>query len=403
MKLILTILLILSFFNGYTKSKKILVKQPNITITQETVYKSKDSLFLQARLAIIPNESDTGFIITQSIYGFGTHAYGDLFVMKKPNVSGKWSIPERIENLERKTISDDLVKVFGDVTPEWHKNTRTVLCTGKSFFAYAQDTANTAGTSKRIDIENMQEIAYAVYSPDQNKWSHLKKVDLPEKLDNGDYFVEANAGCTQRVDLPDGNVLLPVRYKKNEKYVSTVIKCSYDGEELKYQKHGSLFTVNEGRGLYEPSLCKYGDTFYLTMRGDKSAYVAKSSDGLNFKNFKEWTFSDGTVLGSYNTQQHWISNPHGLFLVYTRRGANNDHIFRHRAPLFLAQVDPENIVVLKETEKIVIPIPLNGGDVGNFGITSINENESWVTAPVTPKDLKSKDRETIIIVAKINW
>ncbi len=123
----------------------------------------------------------------------------------------------------------------------------------------------------------------------------------------------------------------------------------------------------------------------------------------SFEPFKEWILSDGSLLGSYNTQQHWISNPHGLFLVYTRKGAENDHIFRNRAPLFIAQVDLKNFTVFKETEKIVLPIPSNGGDVGNFGITNINENESWVTTAVSPKDSKSKDRETIIKVAKIKW
>lgn len=384
-----------------TTKNNIVVKPFNIDL--ETVYSSKDSLFLQARSAMIPQKSDTSFLITQSIYGYGTHSYGDLYMMKKLNREATWRSPVKIESLTRQTISSDYVKAFGDVTPAWHKNTQTVLCTGKSFFAMAQNTGNSPGNTKRVDIENMQEIAYAVYYPNQDKWSNLKSISLPAKLDNGDDFVEANSGCTQRVDLADGDVLLPIRYKKNGFYVSTVIRCAYDGQELKYKKHGSVLTIEEGRGLYEPSLCKYDDYFYLTMRADKSAYVAKSSDGLNFSNFKEWTFSDGSVLGSYNTQQHWISNPHGLYLVYTRKGANNDHIFRHRAPLFIAQIDPENLSVIKETEKIVMPIPSNSGDVGNFGVTYVNENESWVTAPVSPKDSNSDERETIIFVAKIKW
>jgi len=139
------------------------------------------------------------------------------------------------------------------------------------------------------------------------------------------------------------------------------------------------------------------------LRANESAYVAKSTDGLNYDSFKEWTFSDGIKLGSYNTQQHWISNRYGLFLVYTRKGANNDHIFRHRAPLFIARVDPENLCVDKETEREVFPVPENGGDVGNFGVTYVNENECWVTAAVSPKDSKSEDRETVIQVAIIKW
>ena len=74
-----------------------------------------------------------------------------------------------------------------------------------------------------------------------------------------------------------------------------------------------------------------------------------------FEKLKPWTFDDGTELGSYNTQQHWVSHSDGLYLVYTRRGANNDHVFRNRAPLFMAQVDPEKLQVIRSSEKNPCP------------------------------------------------
>ena len=227
-------------------------------IKVENIYTSKDSLFLQARSAIIPHETDTGFLVTQSIYGYGTHSYGDLYVLKKSTCSKNWIRPTKIEELTRRSVSNELVKSFGDVTPVWHNNTQTVLCTGKSSFAKSIDTNNPVGTRKRVDIETMKEVAYAIYYPGEDKWSQFKKVILPVKLENGDDFVEANAGCTQRVDLPDGDVLLPIRYKNNVYYVSTVIKCFYDGNELKYKNHGSLLSINQGRGLYEPCYANTG-------------------------------------------------------------------------------------------------------------------------------------------------
>ena len=57
-----------------------------------------------------------------------------------------------------------------------------------------------------------------------------------------------------------------------------------------------------------------------------------------FGNAEIWTWDDGTDLGTYNTQPHWVTR-NALYLVYTRKSANNDHIFRHRAPLFIAQID----------------------------------------------------------------
>ena len=89
-----------------------------------------------------------------------------------------------------------------------------------------------------------------------------------------------------------------------------------------------------------------------------------SDDGLQFAEPKPWLFDDGSDLGSYNTQQHWLAHSDGLFLIYTRRGANNDHILRHRAPLFMAQVDPQTQQVIRRTEKVVVP---NAAELGNFG------------------------------------
>ncbi|MPN17599.1 hypothetical protein SDC9_164954 [bioreactor metagenome] len=66
-----------------------------------------------------------------------------------------------------------------------------------------------------------------------------------------------------------------------------------------------------------------------------------------------------------------------LYLVYTRKGANNDHIPRHRAPLFIAEVDPERLCVIRATEQIVVPE--RGARLGNFGITRVSDRESWVT------------------------
>ncbi len=372
----------------------------------ETVFTSSDQLFLQARAVVLPSEYNQKAFITMSIYGYGTHAYGDLYFLENEPERFHWSVPQIIGSLVQRKVNDTLVKSIGDVTPDWHRKSKTVLCTGKSFFFYATDADYVKGnesTNKRLDIEELQEVAYAVYDPSKKEWSGLKAVELPHKLNNGDAFYGVNAGCTQRVDLPNGNVLLPIRYLKGKQYVSTVILCAYDGKKLKYIKHGSTFTVPEGRGLYEPSLAYYEGNYFLTMRGDKSAYVAKSANGLDFGPMKEWKFDDGEWLGSYNTQQHWISNPKGVFLVYTRKGANNDHIFRHRAPLFIAQVDPEKLCVLKNTERVLMPIPSDGGDVGNFGVTHINDSETWVTVGIAPKNSNAPDRTTQIQVAKIQW
>ena len=82
-------------------------------------------------------------------------------------------------------------------------------------------------------------------------------------------------------------------------------------------------------------------------------------------------------MGSYNTQQHWVTHAEELYLAYTRRGASNDNVFRHRAPLFLARVHPERLVVERKTERILLPNL--GQPFGNFGVCNVTPEETWVT------------------------
>ena len=93
----------------------------------------------------------------------------------------------------------------------------------------------------------------------------------------------------------------------------------------------------------------------------------------------------------------------GLFLVYTRRGANNDHVFRHRAPLFIARVDPERLCVLRSTEQVLVPE--RGARLGNFGVTPVSPYETWVTAAewMQPRGVEQRGSDNRVWVAKIKW
>ncbi len=155
------------------------------------------------------------------------------------------------------------------------------------------------------------------------------------------------------------------------------MRCTFDGTTLTSIENGDEPTVEIGRGLYEPSLTRFQGKYYLTLRNDSAGYVAVGDDGLHFSQPQKWLWDDGTDLGNYNTQQHWVTHSDGLFLAYTRKGANNDHVFRHRAPLFIAQVDPRTMRVIRSTERILVPE--HGARYGNFRVTEVNAHETWVT------------------------
>jgi hypothetical protein len=224
-------------------------------------------------------------------------------------------------------------------------------------------------------------------------------------MPEGEKFHDAGAGCTQRYDLEDGTALLPLYFRppgKNSRV--TVARCSFDGNTLRYAEHGDELSVNDNtRGLHEPSLARFGGMFFLTLRNDRRGYVTRSKDGQSFEPIRPWAFDDGQELGNYNTQQHWVAHSEGLFLVYTRRGAGNDHVFRHRAPLFMARVDPERLCVLRETEQVLVPE--RGARLGNFGVTDVSPAETWVTVAewMQPRGVEKHGSDGSVFVARIHW
>lgn len=90
-------------------------------------------------------------------------------------------------------------------------------------------------------------------------------------------------------------------------------------------------------------------------------------------------------------------------MVYTRRGANNDHVARNRAPLFIAEVDPEKLHVIRESERILIPN--KGAALGNFGVCDVSEDETWVTVAENMYNPKVQEygSDGSVWVARIQW
>ena len=324
----------------------------------------------QARTAQVPGE-EALWVTTMSETGKAvSHDFHDIYQTLSRDGGKTWSKPALIPSLRRARHEDGFEVAIGDLWPTWHQKTGSVLTTGKTF--------NFEGGKR--EIFTREKVSYAVMNPKSGEWGPMRFLSMPEKDHAGEPIVAANAGNNQRVDLPNGEILLPVRYQRGaarRNYTSVVVRCGFDGKTLAYREHGSELNIPQDRGLYEPSLTEFEGRYYLTLRADHSAFVTKGDDGINFEPIREWKFDDGTPLGSYNTQQHWITAGGGLFLVYTRRGADNDHVFRHRAPLFIGQVHPETLRVIRDTERVLIA--QNHATLGNSGVCWLNENESMVT------------------------
>lgn len=287
--------------------------------------------------------------------------FSQPYQMLSNNGGKSWTKPVPGKGLEN-IIDGELEYVFNG-NPKLHRKTGKCLSIGNHTI-YKNGNLVSAGN-----------LLYSVLDINNSSWSK------PAKLDGMDFAaVTAHNGGMQRVELPDGDILLPVygNVSKGDKYFSMIIKCGFDGKQLKIKEFGQMIKLDVERGICEPSLIYFQGLYYLTLRNDLTAYVAISEDGLNFSTPVEWLFDDKSVLGSYNTQQHWVAHDDKLFLVYTRKGADNEHmtIVRHRAPLFMAEVNPQKLCVIRETERIIVPE--RGAKLGNFDVVDINEHETWV-------------------------
>jgi hypothetical protein len=294
--------------------------------------------------------------------------YSGLYAMRTDDLGATWTRPTAIESLAWRREPGGVVISVADVTPGWHGPTKRAIAIGA-------EVRYSPGGAQLEDVKRSQQTAYAVFDPQSNQWSSWFRLEMPTE----DLFDFSRNACSQWLVEDDGSLLIAFYHCRSgaEPFNVTVFRCGFDGKKITLRDRGNTLSLPVVRGLCEPSLVKHGGRYFLTLRNDEKGYVSESSDGLNYSPILPWKFDDGTDLGSYNTQQHWVTHKGGLFLCYTRRGYNNDHIPRNRAPLFIAQVDPERLCVIRTTEKILIPE--RGMMLGNFGAAAITENEWWVT------------------------
>lgn len=369
----------------------------------------RKSNWFQPRVGIVP--PSTAVLTMTKAQLWGSDIFTAVQEMRSDDLGRTWSEPRAHATLDRRQLPGGAETCPCDLTPAWHAQTGKLLMTGH--------TANyRSGPRGGLILNNSltRDTSYSVYDADQRTWAEWKTLDLPDR----EHFFWAMAGCTQRVDLPNGEILLPL-YCNDRKtigdnfwkscFFATVVRCAFDGRTLRYLEHGTEMSVPAPRGFCEPSLTQFQGRFYLTLRNDVKGYVAASRDGMHFDKPVAWTFDDGSELGSYNTQQHWVTHSDGLFLAYTRRGAHNDHVVRHRAPLFLAQVDPQRLCVIRATERAVVPN--RGAQMGNFGTVNASPAESWVITSEgmqgdakRPMDLaltEQRGANARVYLARIQW
>jgi len=334
-------------------------------------------------------------ITTQKENNQSSDYYYGVHTLRSEDLGQTWMGPAPHKTLEPHNLPDGTIRGLCDFVSGWVPGVERFLITGH---------ANLYAKGQLVDTPYPRTTTYASYDPATDTWSKWQELKMPA----GDLFFNTGSGMCQWVIAADGTILLPIYFiprgeEKTGCYSATVLRCAFDGTTLRYLEHGDILRQAIPRGYCEPSLTFFQGMYYLTLRNDERGYVSSSADGLHWGETIPWAFDDGAELGSYNTQQHWATHSNGLFLVYTRRGADNDHVVRNRAPLFIAQVDPQRRCVLRATERIAVPD--RGASLGNFAVANISEKETWITVGecMYKPEVVERGADGSVFAARLKW
>lgn len=224
----------------------------------------------------------------------------------------------------------------------------------------------TAGIIGLVKNGKGYKTVYLIYD---GQWS--EPIEIPGLTHEDD-----RAAGTQAAVAPDGTLIIAFFRMEKPGYFSTVTrKYRLQAQRLIHLESGIPLVRPVGRGWYEPSVIRKNNLFYLTLRCDENcAFLARSPDGLHWSEPVKWQFSDGTLLETGPTQQHWMKFKDELWLVYTRHDSTNEDCFRWRTPMFAAPFDEEIMGLDRTREQIIMPridYRERPGLLGNFNVTNL--------------------------------
>lgn len=335
----------------------------------------KATTWFHPRGCLVPApQGSFAFMTLQEITG--SDYFGPVHWCVSTDQARTWSEPKAVPGLGRIPAGGGLQEGVCDVVPEHHPRTNTILAIGHNVY-YKEGKKFFTPQPRRWPV-------YAVRHPD-GSWSAKRKLEW----DDPRAALLLSCGCGQRLTLDSGAVLIPVSFGSHERPLRSVttLLCSFDGSTLVVKRAGRELPGKTGRGFIEPSLALLDGVYYMTIRSeDGKGYVSRSRDGLTWEDPTPWAWQNGEPLTMSTTQQHWLSHADALYLVYTRKSAENPTVFRWRAPLYLAMVDRRTMRLVADSERVVFPIKGDGvkdgknvAYSGNFHTMPLSVSESLIT------------------------
>lgn len=338
-----------------------------MTFTRQRIFPGFDGKFCKICPGIGTDGGTNVFLTYRHLLLTGCDVFYGTYLSRSPDGGRTWNAP-----VELKGIADV------------HKDgVRTAFCAGARYspknrrwysIGHSQDYRNDSVPVLVPVNGKPYQIPYQYeFDPATGAFSKGRALKVPFKF-AGAYPIG------QTVELDNGDILIgfQVRPPESKRFHLTtyIVKYRFEGDDLVPVACGKPITCKAfARGLYEPSLAYWGGRFFLTLRSDEMGMFCTSDDGLDFSPPEPWRFDDGSLIGNRNTMQHWVVSPRKLYLTYTREGAGNDHVFRNRAPIFMAPYDPVRRCLVRSRE--IALVPELGARLGNFTVTE-HGDERWL-------------------------
>ncbi len=177
------------------------------------------TFWTHARAGIIPGDKPHVLVATHSCTVEGSDYFGTINTFHSDDLGQTWTGPVAHEDaFGARTEPGGWTVRFCDMMPQFHHATGKLLLTGHT--ARYLD-------SKHPPANRARETVWSVYDQAQQSWSPWGELFIP----NEPRFEAQGPGSTQRYDLEDGTILLPVYGKprsedKKQCHYATVVHCA---------------------------------------------------------------------------------------------------------------------------------------------------------------------------------
>ena len=393
-------------------SRPLLAGEPtpvNYQIDLATAHQGYDgkTCWVHARGGTIParapgNPTDVPIVVitSQKLLLTGFDVFYGLHEFRTDDLGETWSGPTEQATLRRRSPKEGVEIVPCDFTPKWHQATGKLLGTGATFWYSTKTNA--------IIEHSPSEIPYSVYDPEQRTWTEWKTVEMPQEPQ----FEYARAGCTQRV-----------RFAERRDSVADLLRRA-DGPAAEFGRHSLPVRRQDAelRRARQPDEVSQGPRLRRAVADEVRRLVLSHAPQRRFRRhhaqprrtaFRRTNAVEVRRRRGLGQLQHAGPLGHALGRLISRlyppRPRQRQRLPAPR-PLVMAQVDPERMVVLRKTERILVP--QRGARLGNFGVNNVSENETWVVVTewmqtngpnyIIPVENKC-GADNSIYVAKIRW